>query len=103
MDPTSRPDENDFPSPLQITARTEGVEETLLAEWGGALGEITPHLFEKTEGESRRRILLAQHFAGKRHLEFGGIGAGDCGPMVVDPVNLRAPLAQLRQMRAGRR
>ena len=47
-------------------------------------------LLEKIERQARGRILFAQHFAGERHLELGGIGAGDCGAMVIDPVDARA-------------
>ncbi len=75
----------------------EGVELGALT-----LGKIAPHPFQKIERQARRRILLAENFAGERHLELGGIGAGNCGAMMIDPVDSRAALAQLGQMRAGR-
>ena len=78
--------------------RLEGVELGALV-----LGKIAAHSLQKIERQPRCRVLFAQNFAGERHLELGGIGAGDCGAMMIDPVNLRAPLAQFGQMRAGRR
>src|SRR5208282_5507101 len=66
------------------------------------LGLVAGQPLEKIEREARRRVLFAQHLGLKRHLELGGIGAGDCGAMMVDPVDARPAVAQFRQMRAGR-
>ena len=79
----------------------EGLESLELGAL--AIGKIARHSFEKIERQARCRILFAENFAGERHLELGGIGAGDCGAMMIDPVNACAPFTQLHQMRAGRR
>ena len=66
----------------------EGLESLELGAL--AIGKLARHSFEKIERQARCRYCW-ENFVGERHLQLGGIGAGNCGAMMIDP-ETRAPV-----------
>ena len=72
---------------------------------------VTPHLLviaavarqlsKKIKGQQRRRVFLRQDPAGKGYIEFGRVGAGNRGAMMIDPEDAGSIAYEGAQMLGG--